>query len=238
MLDEYTKNRDVWRCPSAKTESVAGFIYGYPDWLGELKAFQGQWGYIAGGDFPCPYNSYPNGWGGTITDTLQQGYMSWGVWSSGGPPPKAFVLSIGVNMANTRDMKLASVDDTVDFIICADHGEEQFTMTPGNVAYPDLCGLDCGYCDIITGGGYWDWSDCSGDLGSGCSPIWAYPKMIEDTSLRKPFARHLGGVNLGFLDGHAKWYDAETIIFQSCPWPSHIFEGELGSCCWYPSPCE
>ena len=28
ILDEYTKNRDVWRCPSAKLTSGAGFIVG------------------------------------------------------------------------------------------------------------------------------------------------------------------------------------------------------------------
>jgi prepilin-type N-terminal cleavage/methylation domain-containing protein/prepilin-type processing-associated H-X9-DG protein len=212
VLDEYTKNRDVWRCPSAKTESVAGFIYGFPNWLAELKANQGAWGYIAGGDFSCPYNAYPNGWGGTITDTLVQGYMSWGVWSSGGTPPKAFVLSIGCNVDPTRDLKLAAVEDTVNYIICADHGEEQFTMNPGNLAYPDLCGMQCAYCDIIEGSGYWDWSDCAEDLGSGCSPVWAYPKMMEDVSLRKPYARHLGGVNLGFLDGHASWWDSERLL--------------------------
>jgi len=31
VFDEYVKNRDVWRCPSAKLETSAGFIYGLPD---------------------------------------------------------------------------------------------------------------------------------------------------------------------------------------------------------------
>ncbi len=213
VLDEYVRNRDVWRCPSAKTESVAGFIYGLPDWLAELKANEGAWGWVVDGN-PCPYNAYPSGWGGTITDTLAQGYMDWGVWSSAGTAPKAFVLSIGWNAETTRDLKLAAVDDSVSYIICADHGMEQFTMNPGNLAYPDLCGMNCAYCPLICCGpaGDWDWDDCAEDLGSGCSPIWAYPAMTTDPSLRRPFARHLGGVNLGFLDGHAVWWNSEALL--------------------------
>jgi prepilin-type N-terminal cleavage/methylation domain-containing protein/prepilin-type processing-associated H-X9-DG protein len=209
VLDEYVKNRDVWRCPSAKMESTAGFIYGYPNWLAELKANEGAWGYVGGDDAPCPYNTYPRGWGGAITDTLAQGYMSWGAWSAEGPPAKAFVVSIGCNVTNSRDLKLAAVNDTVNYIICGDHGEEQFTWNPGNAAYPDLCGMQCAYCDIISGYDNWDWTDCA---GGGCSPVWAYPKMMEDVSLRKPFARHLGGVNMGFLDGHAAWWDSERLL--------------------------
>jgi prepilin-type N-terminal cleavage/methylation domain-containing protein/prepilin-type processing-associated H-X9-DG protein len=209
VLDEYTKNRDVWRCPSAKIESVAGFIYGFPDWLAELKANEGAWGWVVDGN-PCPYNAYPRGWGGTTTDTLTQGYMSWGVWSGSGTPAQAFVMSIGCNEKPTRDLKLAAVEDATNFIICGDHGEEQFTMNPGNLAYPDLCGLNCAYCDVIEGYGYWDWSNC--DVASGCSPIWAYPKMVEDVSLRRPYARHLGGVNIGFLDGHASWWSSEALL--------------------------
>jgi prepilin-type N-terminal cleavage/methylation domain-containing protein/prepilin-type processing-associated H-X9-DG protein len=217
VLDEYTKNRDVWRCPSAKMESVAGFIYGLPDWLAEVKANEGSFGYVDP-EGRCLYNAYPNGWGGTTTDSFIQGYMSWGAWSGEGPRPKAFVSSIGCNdtkpISHTRDLKLAAVEDPVSFVICGDHGNEQFTMTPGNLAYPDVCGLECAYCDIVEGYGYWDWGDCSEDLASGCSPVWAYPKMIEDTSLRKPYARHLGGVNLGFLDGHASWWNSEKLLAQ------------------------
>ena len=33
--------------------------------------------------------------------------------------------------------------------------------------------------------------------------------------MRKPYSRHLGGVNIGFLDGHAAWFKAEFILNQS-----------------------
>ncbi len=232
VLDEYTKNRDVWRCPSARTENTASFIYGYPNWVAELKAMEGSWGYNAGGDnFACPDFSFPKGWGGTITDTLIQGYAG---WASPSRAEKQFVKSINGNSASTRDVKLASVEDTVSFIVFADGGVSGDTMfIPGNVAYPDLCNMQCAYCDVATGGEYWDWSNCP--AVSGCTPSSAYPKMMEDVSLRKPYARHLGGVNLGFLDGHAAWWDSERLLARISEGKGKDMMGLLYYVGWSPS---
>jgi prepilin-type N-terminal cleavage/methylation domain-containing protein len=38
VLDEYVKNRDVWRCPSARVEVGAIYIIPGPDWLGHVQA--------------------------------------------------------------------------------------------------------------------------------------------------------------------------------------------------------
>jgi prepilin-type processing-associated H-X9-DG protein len=32
--------------------------------------------------------------------------------------------------------------------------------------------------------------------------------------VRKQFARHLGGTNLGFADGHASWFDSERLLVE------------------------
>jgi prepilin-type processing-associated H-X9-DG protein len=29
--------------------------------------------------------------------------------------------------------------------------------------------------------------------------------FLTNPDLRKPYTRHLGGINLGFLDGHVEW---------------------------------
>jgi prepilin-type processing-associated H-X9-DG protein len=42
--------------------------------------------------------------------------------------------------------------------------------------------------------------------------------MLADPELRRPYARHFGGVNIGFLDGHARWVYSEEVIELS---PSH-----------------
>jgi len=210
VLDEYIKNRDVWRCPSAKMESVAGFIYGFPDWFAYLRANEGQWGTEV--DL-CPVNTYPAGWGGTITDSLSQGKMSWGdAWGGDDFALKAFTNSIGWNAVGNLGRKLVSVDDTVNFIICGDMGPEQGRMTPGTTAYPDVCGLDCAICDLVQYDEMYDWEDCLEWVDPGCAPYFAPPAMVADPSLRKPFARHLGGVNLGFLDGHAAWWNSERLL--------------------------
>jgi prepilin-type processing-associated H-X9-DG protein len=85
-------------------------------------------------------------------------------------------------------------------------------MTPGNTAYPDVCALDCAMCDAIQYDDWWDWEDCAEWVEPGCKPVFGYPEMIADPSLRNPFARHLGGVNLGFLDGHAAWWHSERLL--------------------------
>jgi len=45
--------------------------------------------------------------------------------------------------------------------------------------------------------------------------------FLLDPNLRKPYARHLGGVNLGHLDGHAAWINSEALI-------ARYADGEIG----------
>jgi prepilin-type N-terminal cleavage/methylation domain-containing protein/prepilin-type processing-associated H-X9-DG protein len=215
ILDEYIKNRDVWRCPSAKVEAVAGFIYGVPDWFGHLQANEGQWGYDSAADI-CPYNTYPRGWGGEITDSILQARMSWGDFGDSDFAHKAFVSSINWNAGTNRGLKLVVVDDPVNYIICGDGGPELGLMNPGNTAYPDICQMMCAGCSVTCSDCWWDWDDAWGEgepcAGDGCEPMFAYPGMVADRSLARPYARHLGGVNLGFLDGHASWWNSEALL--------------------------
>jgi len=80
------------------------------------------------------------------------------------------------------------------------------------MAYADICGMDCAYCSVIEDGEFWDWSDCQEDVDVGCEPLMAWPAMVTNPDLRKPWARHLGGTNLGFLDGHASWWNSERLL--------------------------
>jgi prepilin-type N-terminal cleavage/methylation domain-containing protein/prepilin-type processing-associated H-X9-DG protein len=215
VLDEYTKNRDVWRCPSAKVEATAGFIYGLPDWLAELQANEGVWGDAT--DL-CPYNAFPAGWGGSTTDSLLQGAQNWSFFgsSSGGAEQvggnKLFVASVGWN--EQPDLKLASVQDSVNFVICGDGAPEMGFMAPGNTAYPDWCAVACAYCGVV----YPEYAfSCSDYFESGCPGTstghgpWA-DTAAADPNNRKWASRHLGGVNLGFLDGHASWWASERLL--------------------------
>jgi len=46
--------------------------------------------------------------------------------------------------------------------------------------------------------------------------------MNRDAHLRASYARHLGGTNLGFLDGHAQWMPADAI---PAGWKDGTLEG-------------
>src|SRR5574340_1784468 len=74
ILDDYTKNRDIWKCPSARTTQTFQIMdptwnsQGREDWF---LTFQE-------GEDNCPRfrscdSPFPKGWGGAVTDTRQGG---------------------------------------------------------------------------------------------------------------------------------------------------------------------
>jgi prepilin-type N-terminal cleavage/methylation domain-containing protein/prepilin-type processing-associated H-X9-DG protein len=209
VLDEYVKNRDVWRCPSAKMSSGGGFIYPIPDWLTHLQATEGQWG--RGYDWapgPCG-TGFPKGWGGEVTDTVLQG--RYGVSSTGGEAAhKAFVQSIGCFADNLAGKKMAQIEDTVNYAVVYEAGPWVFGVSTAGAAWPDIC---CVYC-ANTMCGWVDWevaADCCGtDEWQLYAPMDG--SFLRDRGRLTPYARHLGGVNLGFLDGHAAYFKSEALV--------------------------
>jgi len=210
VLDEYVKNRDVWRCPSAKVYNGAAWIVPGPDWLSYYKSYEGNWGKLTTGpdsdDGPC-YPAFPPGWGGTVTDSFAQGRLALAWLGIGTSADKAFVQSIGIN--SQYGLKLAAVQDPVRYNICGDSGVQAEMGGLGIVSYPDICSLECGN---NTCGGT-DWEICAS--AADCGLYYNAPNngsFIRNPELRKPYARHLGGVNEGYLDGHASWILSERII--------------------------
>ena len=43
-------------------------------------------------------------------------------------------------------------------------------------------------------------------------------EWASDATFRAKYTRHMGGSNIGFADGHAKWFDAEAILFGGENW--------------------
>jgi len=209
ILDEYVKNRDVWRCPSAKLVKGAGWIVPGPDWLGYLIATAGGWPYNGAGDWvggPCE-DAWPPGWGGVITDSLAQNTMAMDP-VAGMFMEKVFEQSIGTN-GEASDMKLAGVQDPVHYLICGDAGATTASMALGLFAYPDICCLECSGLDGWT----LDWEISYEEEGD-CVYLHAPNNgaFVKDSTLRKPYSRHLGGVNGGYLDGHASWILSDLVI--------------------------
>jgi len=207
ILDDYTKNRDVWRCPSAQMTHGAAFIYPVPDWLQFLKDNQGQWGYDYWNYSPCS-DGWPTGWGGDITDTIHQGALA--TTTSTQAKNQAFVQGIGIGETPLAEKKLSIFGDTSALVVCSDGGAHINHNLASTMAYPDVCMLACSIPDCS----WVDWENCSDGLACG-ELQWYAPNdgsYLKDTGLRKNFSRHLGGINIGFGDGHAKWFSSEAFL--------------------------
>jgi prepilin-type N-terminal cleavage/methylation domain-containing protein/prepilin-type processing-associated H-X9-DG protein len=224
ILDEYVKNRDVWICPSARMESGPFAIVPGPDWFTHVVAHAGQ----LGGDVCLKDNVFPPGWGGRVTDSFAQigglgiGFWdeAWGDGSEG--EYKQFRQSIGLNSHypsgrghSLMELKLAAVQDPVNFVALSDSGSWSEALMPGVIAYPDLCCAQCGNC---AGSDSWI-EDCADTIQQNCPEVWecfttwhTSSTMLKDKTLMKKGTRHLGGSNIGFLDGHAAWWQAERFL--------------------------
>jgi prepilin-type N-terminal cleavage/methylation domain-containing protein/prepilin-type processing-associated H-X9-DG protein len=217
ILDEYTKNRDVWRCPSQKMITAARFIVPGPDWLRHLQAGEGSWGGDTDASGPCMV-SWPPGWGGTVTDSVGQQRAPHGWLDSTPLGDKVFVWGYSVSADKSMDLKLAAVADVVNYVIVADGGFVPGWLPPAYLAAPDLCALGCGneMC------GWADWEVCS-EWAADCGIYNLAPNdgsFLASPDLRKRYARHLGGNNMGFLDGHAQWMLGDVALAK-------VRDGEL-----------
>ncbi len=207
ILDEYIKNRDVWRCPSARLTHPANFIVpDYPPagFLAYYADHTGQWGDGIGG--PCDGGVFPPGWGGALTDTILQGRNVNGPRS--GAAEGMFDQSISVNLtgeqgAGLMERKLSTIGDASWFVACGDGGAMIDDMRIGEMVIPDLCVVGCA-SDVC-----WqpDWEGCSWSQDCG-----AHMNIRTDQTVFSRATRHLGGVNLGFMDGHAKWFMSRQLL--------------------------
>jgi prepilin-type N-terminal cleavage/methylation domain-containing protein/prepilin-type processing-associated H-X9-DG protein len=234
ILDEYIKNREVWSCPSAKLLVTAtgivpvgraglwynNFIdYGYGVWHD---------------DYMCPPCElcWPSGWGGQVTDSFKQGRADDA--NDGSSDSGAFVMGVSIN-DNMHWQNPTGINDVAKYVVCGDSGGS--TLWGARfLAFPDVCigAAPCGLPDCPEACTA-DWANCPDSRNCGLDTD-SKVQFYKDQTFRKRFARHMGGSNVGFADGHAKWFTAETIIFQNCPWPNSVFEGLPTGCCWYPLP--
>lgn len=218
ILDEYVKNRDVWNCPSAKFLPTAAIL---PTWEAThwIDVYNNHWGDWGGGWSilgPCRH-AFPPGWGGAVTDSFVQGFA--GMAAEDIAEKGAFLQTIGTS-ALLRDLKDTEIDDAVGYLVCGDSGFYHEIEFSDRIAYPDRLGIALS-CWRDTSGN-WDNPDCGvpGVGTSGCGvdgPEWSW-----DAQLRKESnaSRHLGGVNVGFADGHARWINSETVLWCGEDWRS------------------
>ena len=204
VLDEYTRNREVWSCPNAILSPTIGISPG-TDWFAAFQyAGASAWGCYG---MTCAA-TFPSGWGGSVTDSWTQQTCA-NVRNDAAPAggAKTFMMTIGHNSEHIEEF-VGEFDDPVRVPLVGDVGAIHRFWDVSTLAYPDVCRLRCAACDW---GPSPDWTNCpqSRECGAGDA------RLGYDPQYRKDFirARHLGGVNLGFADGHAKWYPAEVVLF-------------------------
>ena len=206
ILDEYIKNRDVWRCPSAKWNQGAMAILPYPDWFKVWVSYAG--GGNCASDVFAGTSPFPPGWGGAITDSFLQGRTGLSRAGSTGGEAGAFEQTIGTTACYGREMKTSAVVDPAQFIVCGDSGIRPEYMKLSDLAYPDVCKVeadsDC----------YADWVNCSATQQCGLS-AQVIMRFWSDSTYRRQYTRHFGGSNMGFLDGHAAWMLSDAIYANS-----------------------
>jgi prepilin-type N-terminal cleavage/methylation domain-containing protein/prepilin-type processing-associated H-X9-DG protein len=231
ILDEYVRNRDVWRCPSAKMETGASLIVPIGrdgSWVNTFRDNEGFWTADRWTFGPCAIG-WPPGWGGDVTDSFAQERLA--LTSSGERANGAFAQSIAV-IDDMHWANPAAIDDPVRYITHGDCGSCYLIWNANILAYPDSCRTLFCYCDgeFVCSS---DWDNCPWTQDCGLSAEAQYD-FFTDPSYRNAHARHLGGSNCGFLDGHAKWIPSELIINQHAGGddPQH----NLCACWGTPSP--
>jgi prepilin-type processing-associated H-X9-DG protein len=110
----------------------------------------------------------------------------------------AFLQSIATNENNLTAKKLGAVQNTVATPVCGDGGVDLNQIDPIFTSWPDVCQIQCTF------------PGCCIEPGDAVYPPNA-PDVLTDPGARKQYARHLGGVNLGFADGHAAWWPSERL---------------------------
>ena len=215
VLDEYTRNRDVWRCPSARTEAAASFILANPNWLKYLQDNQGSWGDTPGFG-PCYHMTFPPGWGGGVTDSILQ-QQNAGFGQRYGILPGAlgtFVQGVTPAEENFYDVKMARLSNASAVPVVADGGLASSWLSIGTMAYPDICCAECSGLSYYNWENHWpDPDGCpEGTWCPDCVSMHANNLWAGEPDLKRASSRHLGGTNVGFADGHAEWIAAGGIM--------------------------
>jgi prepilin-type processing-associated H-X9-DG protein len=162
-----------------------------------------------------------------VTDSIVQKRLATPTWT-GSPlasatAQNAFVQGIGCpEIPSNFGRKLVEIEDPVWFVVAGDNGVSNLFQSAINFVYPDMCQMGC-LCEMDYTWAFENcpWSqDCRGTT-----------EQRRDDEWRRSKARHLGGVNLGFADGHAGWLNSQSLLSELPKWPSqNAYEN------WWPTP--
>lgn len=227
ILEEYIKNRDIWRCPSAKIMNGAGMIIPLGrDGLWWNPYLDNVWDNSQSNPSvisPC-MRAFPPGWGGDVTDSFVQGLAPLDTMAVGqGKGTKAFVQGIGLN-DNVHFIKKNDIQDSAKWILAGDVGNWQVIWSGATMAFPDR---------MYSEGSFYATSCAWFAAACGLSEAESV-QVLTDGVFQKTLTRHMGGSNIGFLDGHSKWYSYRTLLLNvNTNWGA--YDGP-GTATWTASP--
>lgn len=234
ILDEYVRNRGVWRCPNA-TWLMPHFIAFDPGgYLGYLWwQVDHPWTGYYGDTFQwvC-FAYYPTGWGGNVTDSATQGTPGEDVTQRfanpvdthadhyGAADKGSFEGTIGCTAMYNTDRKQNTINDPSSWIVCGDACMATDIREPLWLTYT-LCSIDCGVQDPT------EWYSYTEE---------EHADFWMDKNQWKPWTRHMGGSNVGFADGHAAWWNSQALLAElpHYDWPTGVWhEGTLDGASWW-----
>jgi prepilin-type processing-associated H-X9-DG protein len=177
---------------------------------------QGQWGSGYSVVVPCD-GTFPPGWGGDITDSILQQSMAAAGASSRATGQNGVETTIGFNDTENHDLSPSSVNDSAWFVVCGDVNIVPSIYFSQLMLY-NLCQLPCG--GVVAD------PDCPWSSDCAFASEEDRVRFATDASFRSTFTRHLGGSNIGFMDGHAKWMPADALN-AARPYCTVYGEGEV-----------
>jgi prepilin-type N-terminal cleavage/methylation domain-containing protein len=144
LLDEYVKNRDIWRCPSAKYVRTVPILDPFAttaggnaahDWFAVTQERYAAYGDSCSAVMQCG-SPFPPGWGGAVTDTYLQQQCG-----------DANAIQTGYNGLNENmDLSTSAVTDPARWLAIVElAGNDSWSTFI--LAYPDLCKLGCATLD-------------------------------------------------------------------------------------------
>ncbi len=212
VLDEYVKNRDVWRCPNAKFPMGPAVIVpdiGPGGWFGYLKAHEGEWGRTT--DLQPCLRYFPPGWGGDVTDSIaQQRLAAAGASVLQTGSSRAPEITIACAEETLTEKKANTLVSATNTVVAGDAWMYLTITTPQKTLF-EVCRPwpDCAK------GEEW-YADCPWAEDCSLTPEEA-EQFQNDPKFRNQFTRHMGGSNFAFADGHAAWWNVYTLMDKIRP---------------------
>jgi len=145
----WTSTSRTAMCGDAQRQDGGGaaFILPGPDWVGYLRANEGQWGGDNGLPGPCMQATFPPGWGGEVTDSILQQRQR-GAGHCVRRQRKRGEQVLRPDNRRERAMPVGQEDDAVprrcSRPVIGDSGTNRNAFTIAMLAYPDVCCAECG----------------------------------------------------------------------------------------------